>query len=131
MFRHLREAQADVSFHITVMIMDQDDEIDPMEYDFFIKDNISLEAANMHKPWGWFPESGWKDLELLITLNQKFNNLRTDILSNESSWKAWYDFETPELAPIPEAYTLVEQLYKVFRTDRIYNGIKKFIVTQE
>ena len=39
------------SFHMTVMIMDQDGEIDPAEYDFFLKGNTSLEAISMAKPF--------------------------------------------------------------------------------
>ncbi|OMJ92498.1 hypothetical protein SteCoe_4738 [Stentor coeruleus] len=121
------------SFHMTVMIMDMDGEIDAIEYDFFLKGNTSLEAVSMVKPFAWMPDQGWKDLDRLIELNSKFSKLRTDIMKNEKIWKEWYDLETPEKVPVPMSYdtlNAIEKLciLKIFRIDRVYNGIKNFIV---
>lgn len=121
------------SFHMTIMIMDQDGEIDAAEYDFFLKGNTSLEGINMTKPFSWIPDQGWKDLDKLLDINVKFAKLRTDIMKNEKVWKDWYDLETPEKTQIPMGYdslNAIEKLciLKVFRIDRVYNGIKNFIV---
>jgi dynein heavy chain len=121
------------SFQMTVMIMDKDGDIDAAEYNFFIKGNTSLDAVTVRNPYGWFPEQGWKDLERLITVNQHFANLRDDIMQNPAVWKEWYDLETPERVGMPLGYdqlTLLQQLciLRVFRIDRVYNAIKKFVV---
>lgn len=121
------------SFHMTVMIMQQDGEIDANEFDFLLKGNTSLEQVSMKKPYVWMPEQGWKDLERLIELNSKFSRLREDIINNEKLWKEWYDLETPERASIPCGYDSLTPLgklclLKLFRVDRVYNGVKNFIV---
>lgn len=87
----------------------------------------------MKKPFSWFPEQGWKDLDKLITVNKCFSCLRDDILRDEPSWKKWYDLEKPEANPLPGEYndiTTLEKLLilKVFRPDRAYIGIGDFIV---
>ena len=53
---------------MTIMIMEQDGEIDPAEYDFFLKGNTSLEGVSMVKPFVWMPDQGWKDLDRLIEI---------------------------------------------------------------
>ena len=58
---------------MTIMIMEQDGEIDPAEYDFFlkvikVKGNTSLESVSMVKPFVWMPDQGWKDLDRLIEI---------------------------------------------------------------
>ena len=121
------------SFHMTIMIMEQDNEIDPVEYDFFLKGNTSLETLSLVKPFVWMPDQGWKDLDRLVDVNSKFSKLRGDITKNEKIWKDWYDLETPERTTIPMGYdslTPIEKLciLKIFRVDRVYNGIKNFIV---
>ena len=121
------------SFHMTVMIMDQEGEIDPVEYDFFMKGNTSLEQLSMMKPFSWMPDQGWKDLDKLIDLNSKFSKLRIDITKNEKVWKDWYDLEIPENVPVPMGYDSLNALerlciLKIFRIDRVYNGIKNFIM---
>ena len=81
------------SFQMTVMIIDADDDLDKIEFDFFLKGNTALEAVSMKKPYSWFPDQGWKDLDKLITVNKCFHPLRDDILNDEKAWKSWYDLE--------------------------------------
>jgi len=54
----------------------------------------------------WISENGWKDLELLCTLDKSLNNLCADIKGNENIWKTWYDKDTPETEPIPLDYSV-------------------------
>lgn len=121
------------SFQMTVMIMDKDGDIDPLEYNFFIKGNTSLDPVTVRNPYAWLPEQGWKDLEMLITINRHFLPLRDDIMQNPGVWKDWYDLEFPERIALPMGYdqlTMMQQLciLRVFRIDRVYNAIKKFVV---
>jgi dynein heavy chain, axonemal len=121
------------SFHMTVMIMDKDGEIDPVEYDFFLKGNTSLEATSAVKPFAWMPDQGWKDLNKLYEINPKFSKLKSDIMKNEKIWKDWFDLETPEKVPVPMGYDALNAIericiLKIFRVDRVYNAIKNFIV---
>lgn len=92
------------SLHMTVMIMELDGEINQDEYDFFLKGNTALEGASVRKPFAWFPEAGWKDLDRLVVLNNHFSNLRDDIANNEKIWREWYDLEKPEESQIPMGY---------------------------
>ena len=120
------------SFHMTVMIMEQDAEIDQAEYEFFLKGNTSIEEISIKNPFSWFPEQGWKDLERLDALNNTFSGIRESIIQNEKAWRDWYELETPETSKVPCGYnnlTSLERLclLRIFRVDRVYNGIKEFI----
>lgn len=47
-------------------------------------------------------------------------------------WKKWYDYERPETETLPEGYTKLNSfqillLLRVFRPDRVINGVKKYI----
>ena len=67
-------------------------------------------------------------------MHQRWSNLINDVIDNDTAWKKWYDNEKPEDASFPNGYsdwvTPFQQLMimRVFRPDRVYNSIKKFIV---
>jgi len=55
------------------------------------------------------------------------------LLAHEDVWKKWYDEESPEnTKEFPMGYVLSKfQLLlflRIFRPDRVYNGMKNFIV---
>lgn len=121
------------SFQMTVMIADADDELNKAEFDFFLKGNTALEAVSEKKPFQWFPEQGWKDLDKLLTVDKCFMNLREDIKRDEAAWKRWYDLEKPESSPLPGEYNELSTLerlliLKVFRPDRCFIGIGDYII---
>eukprot|EP00919_Chromeraceae_sp_WS-2016_P072391 GHVR01171232.1.p1 GENE.GHVR01171232.1~~GHVR01171232.1.p1 ORF type:complete len:2780 (-),score=639.98 GHVR01171232.1:32-7840(-) len=122
------------SLQMTCFVMDGEGELDKEEFNFFTKGNTNLDQVEK-RPDSllWFPEAGWKDLQLLIRL-PSFTDCRTHILSNIAEWKAWYDLEAPEAAEYPMNYsTILTQFQKllimrVFRPDRLYNAIKLFVI---
>lgn len=67
------------SFKMTTMIMEGDDELIAAEFSFYMKGNPSLDKAKRKNPYDWISDSGWKDLELLCTLDSSLKNLLDDI----------------------------------------------------
>ena len=71
------------SFQMTVMIMDGEGEIDHDELAFFMKGNTSLsQVASKPAHLQWFPDMGWKDLQLLVHLRSCFSGLLDDLNEN-------------------------------------------------
>jgi len=123
------------SFQMTTMIMDGEAELQRDELDFFTKGNTSLEQVQPKSPGlEWFPDGGWKDLQLLTKLKAPFETLLKDIQESVQVWKDWYDLERPEDEPIPMGYSESLSMFqkmlviRCFRTDRVYNAIKNFVI---
>merc|ERR1712000_142694 len=57
-----------------------------------------------------------------------------DIKKNASTWKAWYDLETPETEEMPagasKSLSPMQQLciVRCYRADRAYNTVKLFVL---
>jgi len=121
------------SFHMTIMIIEEELYLNRQELNFFLKGNQSLSDVEKPKPYKWIPEQGWKDIQQLVTIGPEYKNLIDDLESNEKSWKQWYDFERPESEELPEGYNKLTPfqillILRVFRADRVVNGMKKFII---
>merc|ERR550537_402755 len=86
------------------MIMEGENEVIPKEFDFFLKGNPSLDKVRVQKPFDWITDTGWKDLQLLLTIDPVFKNLAKDLTNNEEKWREWFDLEQPEGSPVPGAY---------------------------
>ena len=75
-------------------------------------------------------------MQRLITISENFSNLIPDIRGSVGAWKAWYDLEAPESAPMPQQYserlTPLERMLilRCFRVDRIYVAITKFVMIE-
>lgn len=83
------------SFHMTIMIIQQEQDLNKAELDFFLKGNQSLSEIQKAKPYKWIHEQGWKDLQKLVTVGDSYKNMIDDLQSNEREWKKWYDYERP------------------------------------
>nr|KAJ3423035.1 Dynein heavy chain 10, axonemal [Polyrhizophydium stewartii] len=122
------------SFQMTMKLMEADGLLDPVEVNFFLKGDISLDQPAIKKPFSWILDQGWKDLLRLATLNTNFGMLPQQVRDNEDVWRAWAKLDTPEKAPIPLGYserlTLFQQLclLRCFRTDRVYNAVTTFVI---
>lgn len=81
---------------MTIMIKDEEKELNQKELDFFLKGNTSLDQVQKPRPYKWVPEQGWKDMQKLVTIGEEFKNLIEDLERNERDWKKWYDLEKPE-----------------------------------
>lgn len=120
------------AFQMTIMILDGDKNLNTAELDFFFKGNTSLEAISKPKPYKWLTDQGWKDLHKLVVIGDEYKHLVEDLENNEEVFKKWYDLEKPEQEDLPNYHKLTSfqmlLLLKVFRTDRVINGVKKFII---
>jgi dynein heavy chain len=85
------------SFHMTIMIIEEELELNRTELDFFLKGNQSLSEVEKAKPFKWVNEQGWKDLQKLVAIGDSYKNLIEDLERNELAWRKWYDYERPEL----------------------------------
>lgn len=123
------------SFQMTLNI--KEDELNKQHLDFFLKGNTSLDEVQTEKPYSWITQNGWKDLQRLVTIGDEFKGLIEDLDVHGNEWKQWYDSEKPELEEgnLPGKFSKLSSfevllLLRVFRPDRIINGIKRYIVEQ-
>jgi dynein heavy chain len=124
------------SFQMTCMIMEGDAELNRTELDFFLKGDMSLEEVSSPNPLNWMSEKGWKDLLKLSNLptNSAFKELMDHVPVDGKAWRAWYDLECPEMEALPGGFSdklsPFQQLlvYRCFRPDRVYNGVKRFVM---
>lgn len=92
------------SFQMTMMLMEGDEQLNRLELDFFLKGNTSLDIITKQKPFKWISESGWKDMQRLITIGEGYRNFINDLENNEDEWKRWYDLEKPENEELPREF---------------------------
>jgi dynein heavy chain len=78
------------------MIMDGDNVLNKIEFDFFLKGNTSLDTVEAKKPYEWITDNGWKDMQKLDTLSDTWTGFTDALLKNKTLWKDWYDLESPE-----------------------------------
>ena len=122
------------AFQMTCMILDEAGELNHEEQEFFLKGNTSLEEIVRKKPHSWITINGWKDLQKLQTLSDKWHNIIDDVENNGKEWYSWYNNENPEDYEIPNGYSKditkfqLLMVLRVFRTDRVYKVIKDFII---
>jgi dynein heavy chain len=126
------------SFQMAIMIMEGDRELSRPELEFFLKGDLSLEPPSLECPTGlasWLSVKGWKDLLRLggVTTNPRFADVLASVQAAPGEWKAWYDLECPEAAPLPEGFSDALtpfqhlMLYRCLRPDRVYNGVRRFV----
>nr|XP_026696380.1 dynein heavy chain 10, axonemal isoform X1 [Ciona intestinalis]XP_026696381.1 dynein heavy chain 10, axonemal isoform X2 [Ciona intestinalis] len=125
------------SFQMTIKLEQDQGNIAQEELDFFYKGNIALEKSSRKKPHDWIPEQGWQDIiELARILPDVFQTLPDDVQKQESSWKNWYDHDTPEVMPIPGKYKEgVNDFHKLcllrcFRIDRVVRAITNYVIVK-
>jgi dynein heavy chain, axonemal len=121
------------SFHMTIMINEEEFDLNRTELNFFLKGNQSLTEIEKAKPYKWVPEQGWRDLQQLITIGPEYKNMVEDLDNNEKGWKKWYDVERPESEELPDGYNKLSPfqillILRVYRPDRVVNGMKRFII---
>ena len=67
-------------------------------------------------------------------MSDELSTVCMDIKKDQASWKAWFDFETPETEEMPavanKVLTPMQQLcvIRCYRADRAYNAVKLFIL---
>jgi dynein heavy chain, axonemal len=124
------------SFQMTIMILEGAGRLNRRELDFFLKGDTSLAAPSEGSPVDWLTDAGWKDLLKLDTLGEQFKGIVAGLKGEPDTWKDWYDLESPEKAPLPNG--LSDKLnsfqrllvYRCVRPDRVYNGVKDFVVDE-
>ena len=121
------------SFQMTLSIQEGEDLLNKKQLDFFLKGNTSLEETQEDKPYNWVSTSGWKDIQKLEQVGDEFKGIIDDLNQNGDDWKKWYDTEKPELEELPGKFSKLNSfeillILRVFRPDRIINGVKKFII---
>jgi hypothetical protein len=101
-----------VDLQMALKILDENGKLNHEQLDFFLKGNLSLEKSDRKNPYTWFPETGWHDLMRLITLGKGREDYRSeiwdvadDIERDEISWKAYFDLDAPEAAPLPNGFS--------------------------
>ena len=58
------------SFQLTTMILEEANNLNRSELDFFLKGDTSVDEVESEKPHAWMPDSGWKDLLYLVKMEE-------------------------------------------------------------
>ncbi|KAI8814786.1 dynein heavy chain and region D6 of dynein motor-domain-containing protein [Cladochytrium replicatum] len=123
------------SFQMTMRLLEAEGQIDPVELNFFLKGDISLEQPSISKPFAWLTDQGWRDILRLSILNPAFSTLTSNVMQNELVWRTWFREEAPENCTFPMEYSeklnTFQQLclLRCFRVDRVYNAVTNFVIT--
>eukprot|EP00887_Chlorella_sp_A99_P001633 scaffold8.g1633.t1 len=97
--------------------------IKPEEVDVFLKMGAALDIASVRrKPKDWIPDAVWLSVCALSTLDA-FRDLPESVARSDAAWRAWYDAEAPEAAPVPDFDTRLSRfermsVVRAFRADR-------------
>jgi dynein heavy chain, axonemal len=109
---------------IAVKVLDAAGKLDYEQLDFFLKGNLALtKSARANPNPAWLPEAGWHDLMRLINLGRPGEDasgvaaadgekvrdaegsallgLADAVTADGAAWRAWYELECPEAAPMP------------------------------
>ncbi|KAA0154745.1 hypothetical protein FNF29_02274 [Cafeteria roenbergensis] len=122
------------SFQLTIMVLEGEGSLDRSLLDFFLKGDTGLAAPTEPPPADWITDAGWKDLIKLDSLGAEYEGIIAGLRANMDDWKAWYDLERPEAAELPggasDGMDKFQRLlvYRCLRPDRVYNGVKDFVV---
>jgi dynein heavy chain len=132
------------SFQMTLSILEGEGAMNRPELDFFLKGDTSIEGPKDPNPHAaWLGLTGWKDLVKLGGGLEgcKDNEVLGELVGHVKSggggpaWRAWYDLEAPELAPMPGGFSerlspfLLLSVTRCFRPDRVYNAVKQYVMT--
>ena len=93
-----------LSLHMTVKILEGENDINLKMLDFFLKGSLSLEKHPRKKPYAWYPDQGWEDLMVLTELmgsEHAFASLANSVERNEADWRRFYESEKPEEETLP------------------------------
>ena len=143
-----------LSMHMTLQILLGDGVVDIEQVNFFTKGGFKLDGnddgdssimngamASMGEPFtkiisDFWPKSGLRDLEQLVTLEssgERIKSLIANISTKEDTWKKWLSNKTPEISAIPDdvqsQLTPFEFLclLRCARVDRITAATMQFI----
>lgn len=125
-----------LSFQMAIKILEGEGELDHAHLDFFLKGNLSLEKAARKKPADWWPDQGWEDVMRLVALGGQFASLADHVEANQGSWRAWYELEKPEEAPLPGGFSehldAFEQLLvlRCARVDRVTVALTRYVIAK-
>ncbi|CAF1059358.1 unnamed protein product, partial [Brachionus calyciflorus] len=117
------------SFLLCTSVLKANDDIDQEELRFFLTGGVSIENNLLTNPYPkWLPEKTWLELNKLNEL--KNYTLVEHLRKNEENWKNYYldpdSCKIPYEKPLTKFIQLI--ILKIFRPDKIIQGIRKFII---
>lgn len=93
------------------------------------------EPGSMGPLADWMPESVWPRVKALEAAKGPFEKLGDDMQSDSGRWRAWFDDEKPEVAPLPGDYKSsvgptsfwLLLLLRALRPDRLSAALQTFV----
>lgn len=103
------------------------------EFGCLLKGGAALDLKSQkRKPGEWLPDNSWLNMCQAALSLTCFKGLLDDVLSNPEAWHTWYDYEDPEVWPIPEYEGRINTFQKMVlvrsvREDRFMVAAKEYI----
>lgn len=110
-------------------------EVKADEFSMLLKGGAALDLKGQkRKPGDWLPDNSWLHLCQLGMTFPLFKDVTNTILGNPDAWQEWYDYEDPEVQPIPDYEGRLSPFQKLclvraFREDRSLVVVKEYIAS--
>jgi len=103
------------------------------EFSCLLKGGAALDLKSQkRKPGEWLPDNAWLNMCQTALSISCYKGLLDDVLRDPETWHTWYDYEDPEVYPIPEYNGKVNTFQKMvlvrsIREDRFMVAAKEYI----
>ena len=102
------------------------------EFDCMLKGGAALDISSIRaKPFNWIPDLIWCNVIACCEM-PGLSEFADSLNRNEQAWRAWFELEAPEVAPIPEFQERANPFQKCLiirslRTDRCLPAVANYI----
>lgn len=103
------------------------------EFNCLLKGGAALDIKSQkRKPAEWLPDNAWLNMAQAALSLTCFKGLLDDVTRDTEKWREWYDYEDPEVHPIPEYDGRINTFEKMvlvrsLREDRMSVAAQEFI----
>lgn len=120
------------SMLLAIGLLRAKNEINDESLTFFLTGGVALDNPHENPAPEWLSDKSWGEIvraSELPTLPKWYRNFSFNL----NIWKAYYDFNSPEVESFPEQYSKVDDLtgliiIRCLRPDKVVHAVKNFVI---